>query len=93
MTPWARPGLFLALPEDAGPWGVARSDQGNVVFEPVADADALRRRLAEDRTLYYAWTPADRHIRTIYEIAEAAAEVEARSAEELSVELRHALPW
>jgi membrane associated rhomboid family serine protease len=92
-VPWARPEIFLPLPAEAGPWGVARSDQGTVVFEQVADADALRRRVRDDPSVYYAWTPADRHIRPIYEIAEAAAEVEARGAEELSRDIRKSLPW
>ena len=93
-VPWARPDLFLQLPEGAGPWGVARiNDKGTIIFEQVPDAEALRRRLREDRSVYYAWAPGDEHLRPIYEIAEAAKEIEVRGAEELSRDLRQSLPW
>lgn len=92
-VPWGRPDLFLRLPPEAGPWGIARTEAGKGVrFEEVADASDLRRRLREEGSIQFAWTPGDRHLRPIYEVEEAAAEVEARGAEEARRALRESVP-
>ena len=91
-VPWARPDLFLPLPGGAGPWGILRRDKDTVVFEQVRDADGLKRQLLEDHAIHFAWTPGDTHVRPVYEVEEAAAEVEARGAEEARRALRQSLP-
>jgi len=92
-APWARPDLFLPLPPGAGPWGIARTAKGQGIrLERVAGEEQLRLLLRRDRSIYFVWTPGDLHLRPVYEVEQAAKEVEARGMEEARLAFRKSLP-
>lgn len=71
---WFHPGALREVPADAGPWGWMQADKGGVAFESATGSDALAARLRADTDgrIQFGWTPADRHLRTVYEIDEVA---------------------
>ncbi len=87
--PWSSNDLWLALPADAGPWGLLdTSGKGEPRFWSFGDAESLGAAIATGAPSLIGWQAGERHLRPLAEIEGVAGAVEARARLDLALDLR-----
>lgn len=77
--------MLLPVPDNAGPWGYARFEDGTPTLVPMSTASELSRQIesGDPDDPFVVWGPNDTHLRTVFEVPEIASAVESRGRREL----------